>query len=191
MVIDNKQKFIFIHVIKTGGSSITKTLGGQNRSFAKHRSYNSLPEDLKKKNYFSFGFVRNPWSLAYSFYNYIKRKNEDRVKNKDFKKFILDNEKNILNHRDGYDFRQLPCVSGCKFIGRFELLQSDFDTACKYMNIGRKILGTVNKSYVKKDYREVYNDKMKEIISTSFKEDINYFGFTFNSCATKNIGLIR
>ena len=37
------------------------------------------------------------------------------------------------------------------------------------------------------DYRDFYNDTTKQIVSDWFKEDIDFFGFTFEGSATKNI----
>lgn len=39
----------------------------------------------------------------------------------------------------------------------------------------------------KKDYREFFNDTTREIVADWYKDDIEFFGFTFDGPATKNI----
>lgn len=87
MLISDKKKFIFIHVFKTGGKSITEAL----EPFAYNRDRGILaqtnpPRKVKPRHhisasklilligkekfnsYFSFAFVRNPWDWMVSVY---------------------------------------------------------------------------------------------------------------------------
>ncbi len=36
------------------------------------------------------------------------------------------------------------------------------------------------------DYRSMYTDELAEIVARLFRDDIDYFGFTFDGPATRN-----
>ncbi len=98
MIISHRHKFIFIHVWKTGGTSVTRALSPfvENQTpdgrflnglfekkkplssdFDKHITSAELADKLDEKyfkNYFKFAFVRNPLSWEVSYYHYITQK---------------------------------------------------------------------------------------------------------------------
>lgn len=56
--------------------------------------------------------------------------------------------------------------------------------------LGRKIeIPRRNVTNNKYSYREMYNDELIQIVADTFKDDIDYFGFDFDSTATKNIAV--
>lgn len=72
-MINHDKKFIFIHIPKTGGSSIGTVL---NKNAGIEETYegfkihhDDVTEDLLKE-YFVFTFVRNPWDRLYSQYKF-------------------------------------------------------------------------------------------------------------------------
>ena len=78
-MISHKHKFIFIHIRKTGGTSIEKifvpTAGnGKNEVPYKHHSSSKMQSKFPKewKEYFTFSFVRNPWCWLVSRYTWSK-----------------------------------------------------------------------------------------------------------------------
>lgn len=98
MIISHRHKFIFIHVWKTGGTSVSRALApfAENEcqkagflrglfekrkplssDFDKHITSAELAEKLDQKyfkNYFKFAFVRNPLSWEVSYYHFITQK---------------------------------------------------------------------------------------------------------------------
>jgi hypothetical protein len=46
-----------------------------------------------------------------------------------------------------------------------------------------------NVTQTRYDYRSMYTDELADIISAVFREDIEYFGFTFDGMATRNVSL--
>ena len=75
-MISHKHKFIFVHIPKTGGTSI-ESLFIRNAHIkdvpGKHHMVRNLDGELLKK-YFAFTFVRNPWDRMVSYYKFrIKR----------------------------------------------------------------------------------------------------------------------
>jgi len=78
MLISNEQpKFIFIHIQKTGGVSITKLLGRHIPTTIPGRGCRHMPARRALKqvenpgDYFKFAFVRNPWDRLVSWYTMI------------------------------------------------------------------------------------------------------------------------
>lgn len=111
MIISHKYKFIFIHVPKTGGTSISDALKescslvyparilteneinkfGIDGKFEGTWSHHLPAEQLKKvvgeqkwNTYFKFGFIRNPFDLLVSEYFFMKEKKIDGREPKDF-----------------------------------------------------------------------------------------------------------
>ena len=88
MVINDKYRFIFIHVPKVAGTSVTHALlalaGNNDRLVAetKHETLGQLSAAWRNRRrhccranvdeYFRFGFVRNPFVRMHSFYTYLK-----------------------------------------------------------------------------------------------------------------------
>ncbi len=97
MIISNSRKFIFVHVAKAGGTSVTKSLepslrwndfvigdfGGRIKSdrcrrllLGKHSAAREIRNALGEEvwdNYFTFAFARHPYQRAVSLFFYVKR----------------------------------------------------------------------------------------------------------------------
>lgn len=120
MVINNENKFVFVHIPKTGGISITDAIqsnDGPGGWMYKHPKLNKsvrivthvYAKEIRTfmgesyNDFFTFGIVRNPWERLYSLYNFSctkqqKRSSEFKIwsqkeyKEKGFKWFLLENE---------------------------------------------------------------------------------------------------
>ncbi len=79
MLISHKYEFIFIHVHRTGGTSIInllkRELGADVDVISEHGNVNSSERVLidKHPNYKIIGFVRNPWPRILSWYSLINK----------------------------------------------------------------------------------------------------------------------
>lgn len=60
-------KVIFVHIPKTGGTSIRMSLKGMHL-LKQHRTMDEVPEWCDIDDYFKFTFVRNPWDRILSLY---------------------------------------------------------------------------------------------------------------------------
>ena len=202
-MISLKHKASFIHIPKTGGSTISSVLS--------QNSFKCLPErikehkcnvlnphewtiqhsrmhelDIRYQNFFCFTFVRNPWDLMVSAYNWwtqnakLKSRKDygQLLKTKGFKSFVKTNASyiNECYHRNGgqsYWFNDK-----IDFIGRFENLQQDFNNVCDKIGIPKQQLPHANKSK-HKHYTEYYDDETRQIVAEKYAKDIEYFGYKF------------
>lgn len=206
MLISKKHRFLFIHIYKTGGTSITSALlpfcGNiwQQRGAALLRRLNMLcltPQPYFKhakaselaaklgqeifESYFSFAFVRNPWDWQVSLYAYILKDvghfQHQRVKGfRDFDEFIRWRCREAKSYQKDFIFS----ASGeqlVDFVGRFERLEDDFQTICARLGVSAR-LPKLNVSNTK-PYQEYYNKETIELVRRKFQGDIDAFGYEF------------
>ncbi len=206
MLISHKHKFIFIHIYKTAGTSISRALmpycSNPLQIFAHRvlkrfqiRTLNPIPypkhiraQKLRQEmgqnqfnSYFSFSVVRNPWDWNVSLYKYMlddqNHFQHERVKNfKNFDEYIRERCKG--SHSPQKDFTHSK--NGEKlvdFIARFENLDEDFNEICSIIGV-KASLPHVNRSK-RAHYREFYSDDTRELVRESFKSDIELFEYEF------------
>ena len=194
-MISHTKKFIFVHINKTGGTSIEKILKPYSEPLGNNK-HQFLLKNCKKKPskkpilknkkdplypYFKFTIVRNPFEKIVS--TYFWRKHFSKCLDISFKKWVMCPKKpSMLTNLAFYN--QLDWISDrpgnvcVDYIGRFERLQESFDVICKKINIPPKKLPYKNK--LKYDHYSSYYDKETvEFVATHFKKDIDYFNFTF------------
>ena len=126
-MINHNKKYIFIHIPKTGGSSIEKTLlshegidiSSQSKNILSNLSKDILDEYVLGKNrqhfemhnfehkfqenYFSFCFVRNPWDWVVSEFEWM------RDFYNDFDEYIdkIKNKIDEFNSKELYKFKNI------------------------------------------------------------------------------------
>lgn len=203
-----KYKFLYIHIPKTGGTSIESIFNPKasvtNVPYKHHtlRGYENLNKHADQ--YFKFSFVRNPWDMTASMYNYLWKKdapwpNRWRDIHKEFSKlsfkewvvhpsFQFPTIRSVdvnpnLDGRDG-DFSSWLVSKNytINFIGRYENLQGDFNTVCDKIGIPLQQLPHKNKSK-HKHYAEYYDDETREIVARKYAKDIECFGYEFEQQA--------
>jgi len=204
-MIIQRSKLIFLHIPKTGGTSIERHLipeilspnifnqkymfGLIDRQYAQHFNYENMQKHSEEKldDYFKFTFVRNTWDRLVSAYNYL-------YKNKDFNSFVqgkcLSLQKGILTQTDHFNTQMVFIKDKYdnvvpNFIGRFERLQEDYNRLMQQLNGSTRSmwgyqLPKINES--KKDnrhYTEYYTDYTKDLVAETYSKEIEYFNFEF------------
>jgi hypothetical protein len=204
-MISHKEKFVFIHIPKTAGTSLEIALEDESCTFKRgqwskkpmgfnaplnHLTITQIQQSKELSvndfnSFFKFTFVRNPWDKVISecFCGQIQLvfKNCTTIKEK-IKKVC--------------ELAKTPCgyANHCKpqkqfvihenfkidFIGRFENLQEDYSSVCRQLNIEKKELTHKNKSK-KKPYQEYFDQETIDLVAKTYEEDIKYFGYNFNS----------
>ncbi len=188
-MISDKHKCIFIHVIKTGGVSICKSLGMHKKQVHISASETMSAVGNKWGSYFTFSFIRNPWDKMVSqyFYNgqcYTKDFNEYISRWYYGKKFVTSHS---CIHSDYFDL-------DIDFIGRFEALQKDFNFICKKIGKPATTLPHENSLPITSGpngervfpkpkgihYSKFYNQQSIDMVSEKFSKDIRLFGYEFD-----------
>lgn len=143
------------------------------------------------KNYSLFCVIRNPWDRVLSRYFYGLKIGafEKNTSFDDFLDFRFKYaQKNFYWHRavDSW-YLQLDYITNEKReiicdVLRYEKLNEDVND---YFNSNIK-MKVANSSDRKDNYLKFYNKKQIEIVSDWYREDIEKFGFYFDTGATKN-----
>jgi hypothetical protein len=210
MLISEKYKFIFIHIQKTGGTSLmevlSETIPDLRPLCFKHdgatEGIAELGEDEWKK-YFKFAFVRNPWDRMVSWYSMIINTPEKVTKlrlyarnnSTNFEEFLR-NCTDSISDDDGiqsFSKNQLDyLIDGngklaVDYIGRFESLDKSFKYFLKKVNFDDKIkLPHVNHGSLHKHYSTYYNESTREIVAERFLKDIEKFSYSFDKKSSIN-----
>lgn len=179
--------YVFVHINKTGGSSIERALGiSQDHSTAleKYRQLGAKAWEQK----FVFAVVRNPWDKVVSHYHYRVKTKQTGLDDSPiaFREWVL----RCYLDRDPQYYDQPRMFmpqwhwlidekgkSLVDFVGRFENLNQDFATISDRLSLGSS-LGHVKPSS-RGSYQNYYNEETQALIEASFAEDIDAFGYRF------------
>lgn len=213
MIISHKLKYVFIHVPKTGGTSMKQILyskrfqydeqgwtietrsGGKiNQKLSTHASAKEVIDYLIRNNYdpnkyFKFCFIRNPWDMVVSNFEYYKQymskipylndreKEKVSVAEQGFSQFVKHNNTELWWTERIFTNNKLDV----DYVGTFE----NIDEASQI--IFKKILGDnytpinfphVN-STVRRDYRDYYDEETKNLVEKRYLKIIQLGGYTF------------
>ena len=175
-MINDKHKFIFIHVPKTGGSSVAQFFAGTTMPRYKHMLTSADP--WMKRGV--------PWDRAVSMYYFrvVQSRTRRRCsKNLSFKQFLK--HPRCAGPRAGIDQTHWllddkgnMCMD---YVGRYEDLQGSLDYVCDRVGVARGKIPhkTSTKRLRDKDYWEYYDDETRELIAKRFKRDIETFNYEF------------
>lgn len=190
----DERKAIFIHVPKTGGTSIKEALF--NSKCGGHLtldSYALIMSAEKLSSYFKFCFVRNPWDRLVSSYTYLAQGGNNRrdrmfydtciSKFSGFEDFV----RNWLNREN--IFQYVHFLPQTKFVvHRYGLVKPDLvaryeHLEAEYRNIAARFGISVRLPHSNKskrtDFRNYYSDKTREIVASVYSSDIHHLGYTF------------
>ena len=181
------KKFLYIHIPKTGGTSIATGLSLK----CDHSTQSQLIEkfNINPTDYYIFTVCRNPWDRFLSLYFYCT-KGSETYKSRNIEKYISFETFCELCYKKAkivtpivWQIHYQPQLyfidNNIDYIGRFECLQGSFDTICNKLEIPQQTLHKQNKTnHV--HYTEYYNNKTKDIVYKMYKDDIKYFKYEFS-----------
>lgn len=178
--------FVFVHINKTGGTSVGRALGLRRR----HRTARELQAEYGElwKKKFRFSIVRNPWDRVVSHYHYRVKTNESGLADEQisFRDWVrLAYQEKDPKYCDkpkqfGAQWNWLTDESGnciVDYIMRFENLDEDFSTLCTRIK-RRATLPHLNSSD-HADYRSYFDAETREIIAVCFQVDLEKFGYEY------------
>ena len=187
-----KGSFLFIHIPKTGGTSINAAFNFPKPNslvqIKKHYRWCHIKPVLKPEIWepsFKFCFIRNPWDRLFSHYRFRKRrlKSQDLAHYKTFEHWL--NYELFENPKIGHLRPQLEWIKDeqgridMDFIGKFEQLQADFEIICQRNQL-QLSLPHYEKSHPAIDYKKQYTPEMIDLVGKFYQEDIAYFQYTFD-----------
>ena len=203
MIVSESHRFLFIHVPRTGGTSIQEALepfstrvstgrfnkmaskiglrAWNRRHFPVHTTFRSaskaLPEEILQ-NFFKFAFVRNPWArlasdYAYKMANHGHRRHGETVGLGGFEAW--------LNQEAGKERSSQLAMLGpdLDFQGRFEILSADFGRICERLGLEVQ-LGHRNRARPSDwNWRELYDGATRSLVGEGWGEEIEQLGYAF------------
>lgn len=211
MIVSRSARLCFVHVQKTGGLTVERMLGDvlpdlESLSGLGRGRHATLEQGLQVHpeigDFWTFGFVRNPWARLWSWWSMIQRRldaaaggNEFVARRlstnafwrrvgtyDDFESFILQGLPAMPRlQRPQIDYLRTPSRSA-DFIGQTESLLADMDQVFAYLN-SRPLLsqGDIrrNADPSGSTYREHYSARMIDTVAEYYAADIAYFGYNF------------
>lgn len=194
---------IFIHVPKSAGTSIRRSLYGSKSYHIPAIRYRAGDPE-KFESYFKFTFVRNPWDRMDSAFHYLWDRRDAGNAFRDhrwahdyfsacagFQDFILqlDADETFRAQIRAYlHFRdQMDWIGDCQqssnplivdFVGRYETLARDYKTVQSRLGVSSPLAKERIRSD-KADYRHHYDSPMVDIVARFYEKDINALSYTF------------
>jgi hypothetical protein len=189
-MILNESRCIFVHIPKTGGTSIAKALGHFDQvayGVQDHRTIVELRHTTSKhdfERYYKFTIVRNPWDRVVSWYKNVTTDaiHRDRFRiqeNCSLRDFLtehgsiwgLQSQLHWIREPDG----NIPL----DFIGRFERLSEDFGHVCERLGLREVRLPHLFQAYDTTPYMALYDHQTRSIVAHRYAEEIEMFRYSF------------
>ncbi len=203
MLVSREKKFLFIHIQKTGGTSMSKFFKSNIldiEDYLKPHSPFTLVQEPDYYHYYKVAFTRNPFDRLVSWYSMIiKKKNVcasvENMKNTIHKQVLMNsstfsefifNCEHIRSNSGWKPFHnnQLDYITDTEgkvavdYIGKFEYLEKDMKKITEYLKLDKTELPHINRS-THTAYHHYYTDETKKIIAKRFERDLDYFKYTF------------
>ena len=185
-----KVKRLFIHIPKNGGTSVQKEM--TTLSFG-HDRWRDVPRDIRYIHQ-SFAVIRNPWARMVSRYVMgipTSNTNDHGTTWNTFEEFLetryvwTDKQWNdpIRSWNTQYDY-----VCDENDVVRCDILRLEFidDELSPYLNLNTPYIVRENVGDYTRNYQDYYNKQTIQIVADWYEQDIDYWGFDFDTSATKN-----
>ena len=171
-MVNDEYKFIFIHINKTGGSSIEKVFDYEDIKHERATQIRAKIGEEKWGEYFKFTIIRNPWERLVSEYFYRKKKGS--VVSVPFREWM----QMMYVYKDTtYSVGpQTRWYVDMDFVGRFECLQEDFDYVCNQIGHPQTQLPHIN-STDHKHYSTYYDDEIRKLVEEWHQPELDNYHF--------------
>ena len=207
MIISRKRSYVFVHIPKTGGTSLTAAL--EDRAAAddiligdtpkakrrrgrlsalnapgrlwKHSTLGDV-DGLYPENAFVFTMVRNPWDRVVSYYHWLRDQRFDHpavvtAQAKDFAGFLHDPGIQAAVQRNSY-VSYVRDALGRDRCDLFARLEHPADLAPLWEHLGFELsIPHLNRSDRDADWRVYYDAERFDIVAKIAAEDIARFGY--------------
>jgi hypothetical protein len=191
MFLSHHHQFIFIHIHRTGGTTLVNLLrheiGNKIHCISQHG--NALSEEVellqKYPNYQVFSFVRNPWDRLLSWYALFHKWNPQNMETerKKIERF-LENDDAIAVADGSFHYNQLDyLISHHRSIDdiklfRFETFDASAKSLFEVLELPLFEIPILNNT-TKKRYQDFFTKNSKALVAEKCEKDIAYFGYSF------------
>ncbi len=183
-----KGDFVFIHINKTGGTSIAQAVGLPQKRHLHVKEVIELIGEEAFSNAVVFAVVRNPWDKVVSHYKYRVKTNQTgmgdhHISFKDWVKQTYGPQKNPLYYDNPSMFathsewlKDEQGVIRVSHILRFENLAADYGELATKLGIKRDLphLNAGSKG----SFESYYDPETADMVKAWFQEDIERFGYS-------------
>ena len=206
MIISDSHRFLFVHVQKTGGSAFdvaVKQVIPDVRSIPKADRHASLATILELEpglsDYWTAGFVRNPWARMLSWYRMVDRFREGASTRVGYRQALARNRFLAEAARQHHDFESFVMKGTTRFrrlrvpqvhylstrtrrtdfVGRQETFDADVRAIFARLDLPQVEIPPINVDPDRPDYHDAYTDPMRRRVEELFARDIEVFGYRF------------
>ena len=209
MLISDQHRFLFVHVQKTGGSTIDNNLSaslGDVRRITEAHRHAPLERLLQLEpglaDYWTAGFVRNPWARMLSWWRMVERFRDgaergrralprppvaQQVRRRDHREAPGLRVVRARGHRGapaaaqaaGRVHERRAATASADFVGRQESLEDDLHAIYDHLGLEWVELQSVNIDPGRPDYRDVYTPATRDRIAELFAADLAAYGYEF------------
>ncbi|WP_372734832.1 sulfotransferase family 2 domain-containing protein [Nocardioides sp.] len=209
MIVSASKRVLFVHVQKTGGMTVDKVLRGaipdaervSGLPGAKHaRLRSALRDHPEFADYWTFGFVRNPWARLWSWYSMIERRGQtaeqgntwvdQRIARNSFWSGVLaevsDFEGFVMHGTEKFPRLRIPQSTYLRtkakqadFVGRTESFDADLATVCNHIGIPAPETVPRRNAGPGGDWRAQYTPAMRQKVAELYAADLREYGYEF------------
>lgn len=191
--LDRDDKVLFCSNYKVASISVNQGVLGKKRGIrSKHgldrynkKLFSYSLDDIDKL--FKFTIVRNPYRRLVSSYEYLLRMKmlpggvsfEDFIKGLKRDDLMYPFYKDRVNAHCSFQYPRAYFKGNLfvNFVAKLENIKRDWQVIAPY--VGVKKLPHSNKRKNKKNYRIYYNKRIKGLVTSLYREDIERFGYDF------------
>ena len=183
---DQEKKVIFLHIHRTGGTTITQLLrqSGYSPTQVIHGELPSVKIPMHRENIFIFTFARNPWDRLLSWYFYLHQHaiQQDNGFNRFIDELLEENKEAPVNEK--FLCNQLDYLTdqNDQFlpdeVGRFEQFEYEVRRIFGLLSIPIPSIPKLN-DVSKPKYKDFYDQETMEKVAQLCKKDILYFNYKF------------
>tara|TARA_R110002020_G_scaffold93344_2_gene225245 strand:- start:26490 stop:27137 length:648 start_codon:yes stop_codon:yes gene_type:complete len=194
LVVSRQHKVLYLHIAKTGGSSIVQLLknnGMDDIVLSNKRGIYEEKVDYFKDvvahwdEYYKFTFVRNKFDLLISLYNYDRQLNGKYSLPNDitFEQFLKEQvgvrEGLYTELIDQYYLTHTNDKCMFNFIGQFDTYSDDLNKVCSQLGIVNTQERTNVGNYDRSKKREYYTEELKQLVKEKFPKEIEKFDWWY------------
>lgn len=197
MVISDNPAFLFVHIPKTAGTSLSHALlrvaGGRHPqclATTKHETLEAFAARVGRdavSSRFSFAVVRNPLTRFASHFRYLKTRDVPETRHLQ----LLDDYARAVESGDPaickparvapqHSFVAIDGRIGVDHIARFETLDADLGVLARKLGIGPILLPHLNMS---RHPAEAPSSYVRAMVSRYYADDFRIFGYSLPDCA--------